>query len=75
MKKTAVCLVVLILASAIAGVSAFATGPAYRGADGDGICDNCGSAAGRCFTDTDGDGICDNCDLGSGRQNRHGRNR
>lgn len=34
----------------------------YQDTDGDGICDNCGSAGcRRYFADADHDGICDNC--------------
>lgn len=34
----------------------------YVDEDGDGVCDNCGTACGyRHYADEDGDGLCDNC--------------
>ena len=34
----------------------------YADEDGDGVCDNCGTACGyRHYADEDGDGLCDNC--------------
>ena len=50
----------------------------YVDADGNGICDNCGSLRANCYgyagctnyVDADGNGICDNC--GSLRANCHG---
>ena len=34
----------------------------YADEDGDGVCDNCGTACGyRHYADEDGDGVCDNC--------------
>lgn len=56
-------------------------GPNYVDADGDGVCDNCGSGyygrmngnGGANFVDADGDGVCDNC--GSGYYGRMNGNR
>ena len=48
-------------------------------ADGDSVCDNCGTGAGRGngagFVDADGDGVCDNYGTGAGRGFRGGRGR
>ena len=39
----------------------------YADEDGDGVCDNCGTACGyRHYADEDGDGFCDNCGIACG---------
>ena len=44
---------------------------AYTDANGDGVCDNCGTGLGHCanganFVDANGDGVCDSCGTGLG---------
>lgn len=51
---------------------------AFVDADGDGLCDACGSAAGDAhrscvnYVDRDGDGVCDRCEAASGTRFRNG---
>ena len=55
----------------------------YADEDGDGVCDNCGTACGyRHYADEDGDGVCDNCGgvhtaqrYGGGNGHHSGRHR
>lgn len=50
-------------------------GVSYVDADGDGVCDNRGTACGVNFVDADGDGVCDNYASGQGRGCGRGRGR
>ena len=45
---------------------------AIVGADGDGICDNCGAGYGN-YVDADGDGVCDNWTGGEGAYGNSGQ--
>ena len=49
---------------------------AYTDANGDGVCDNCGTGLGHCanganFVDANGDGVCDNYGTSAQTQNCH----
>ena len=78
MKKIIAGILAAALVLSVGIVSAFAAGPDtgrnFVDADGDGVCDNCGTGMGRGaggqglgFVDADGDGICDNYGTGAGR--------
>lgn len=75
MKKVAVCVfAAMVVSIGVTGAAAAnqLAGCAFVDADGNGICDTCGtvhgaSGWGRHYVDADGDGVCDNQGTGYGR--------
>ena len=87
MKKVFLGVLAIVAALSLGTTSALAAGPGagctYKDADGDGICDNCGTyhryrtgsnGRGCNFVDADGDGVCDNYVAGQPRGRGCGKN-